>query len=109
MKYILSTSPSGALEISTHPQFTGSTGLVLPASQTVIGQIPSTRTLGTLFSHMDPAPMSDGVEVHVGSKRYEYISGVICDADTFADASAVSVSGEVRLRNSNPHDIGVTW
>ncbi len=109
MKYTLSTTPSGDVSLRTHPQFTGSLGLTLPSTQTVVANIPTSRTLGTLFSLIDPAPMPDGVEVNVGSKRYEYISGVICDADTFADASAVAVSGSITIRNTNVYDIGATW
>jgi len=53
--------------------------------------------------------MPNGVEIHIGSKRYEYVDGVPLDADTFADVSANAISGVIVLRNLTAYDIGITW
>ncbi len=109
MKRIISISSAGLCEVSAAAEHCPPLGLTLPTGQDVQTSTPSGRTFGTLFSASDPGTIPNGVEIHIGSKRYEYVDGTAFDADTFADVSANAVSGVIVLRNLSPNDIGITW
>lgn len=109
MKYTLTTDASGALSIESAPAFVPPLGLVIPANQTVKAQIPSARTVATLFSGSSPEiPIGFSVQVYAGS-TFARDDGFWVNEETSANADSTSISGVVFLTNIASYDIGITW